>query len=66
MILRKDSRMFRTLMVLWSPVQWLPPLFPLFAEPARVGTNCTDYVKVSFRKPRKPTFNRNWMRRMFR
>lgn len=49
MILRKDSRRFRALMFVWSPVAWLPPLFPLWVEPARVGNNYLDYVKIHFR-----------------
>jgi hypothetical protein len=51
MIMREKSLKFRVLMSLWSPTQWLPPLFPLWVEHARVGANCEDYVRVTFRKP---------------
>lgn len=51
MIVHRQSLKFRVLMFLWSPTQWLPPLFPMWTEQARVGTNCEDYIRVTFRKP---------------
>jgi hypothetical protein len=46
LVMRKNSLRFRALMFLWSPTYFLPPLFGLWAEPARVGQNYTDWVKV--------------------
>jgi len=48
MILPVRSLRFRILEFVWSPVPFLPPLFPMRTEPVRVGTNYTDYVRVTF------------------
>lgn len=66
MLMRKDSCLFRALLVLWSPVEWLPPLFPMWVEQARVGADYKTYVNVSFRKPRKPAYHPGFVRRIFR
>lgn len=53
MIVRRDSLWFRTLMFLWSPTPWLPPLFPLpWTEAVRVGENTDDYIRITLRKPK--------------
>ena len=51
MILRSDSRLLKILLVLAFPSQRLPALLPLWVMQARVGSNTTDFVSVTFRKP---------------
>lgn len=51
MIVHRHSLTFRIIMFLNNPTYWLPPLFPLWTEHARVGDNTTDYLRVTFRKP---------------
>lgn len=48
MILPANSLRVRALIFLANPTQRLPQLFPLRVEHARVGTNTTDFVRVSF------------------
>jgi hypothetical protein len=48
MLMRRDGFPFRVLFWLQNPTQYLPPLFPLWTERARVGTNTTDYLNVWF------------------
>ena len=49
MIVRRDSFKFKLIMFLWSPTQWLPPLFPLRTEHVRIGDNTTDYLRITFK-----------------
>ena len=52
MLMHQDGLLFRVLFWLQNPTQYLPPLFPMWTERARVGTNTTDYLTVRFsRKP---------------
>jgi hypothetical protein len=51
MIMHRQSLKFRALMFICNPTQYLPPLFDFWTEHARVGTNTTDYIRVTFRKP---------------
>jgi len=61
MLMHQDGLLFRVLFWLQNPTQYLPPLFPMWTERARVGTNTTDYLMVRF--SRKPP--RCWSRRTF-
>ena len=49
MIFRQSSVVVKVLLFLASPTYFLPQLFPLKIERARVGDNMTDYVRVSFK-----------------
>jgi len=49
MLMRADSRTLKVLMFLSSPVPWLPSLFPLWVEHARVGNDYSTFVKVTLR-----------------
>ena len=49
MIFRQSSIIVKALLWLASPTYFLPQLFPLKIERARVGNNTTDYVKISFK-----------------
>ena len=51
MIFRANSSVVRALLWLSNPTYLLPQLFPLHIYQARVGTNTTDFVRVSFGKP---------------
>lgn len=55
MIIRADSLALRILLVFANPTMRLPSLFPLWITHARVGDNMTDYVRVTFRRP-KPQY----------
>ena len=48
MVLRENSLLVRALLVVSNPVPWLPSLLPLRMERCRIGSNMTDFVKVSF------------------
>ena len=52
MLLKQNSRLLKVIMFINSPTMYLPRLFPLFVMNARVGTNMTDYVNVSFYPPK--------------
>lgn len=49
MIVRTNSRAFRVLCFLASPVPWLPRIVPLWIEACRVGQDYTSFAKVSLR-----------------
>ena len=48
MILPTNSLRVRVLCFLANPTRFLPQLFPLRVEHVRVGSNTTDFVRVSF------------------
>ncbi len=50
MVIRQDSIKFKALMLVYSPVPWLPALLPLRVEHCRVGDNTADFVKVIWSK----------------
>ena len=50
MVMRESSILLKVLLFINNPSMRMPSLFPLWIEPARVGNNYTDYVKVSFRR----------------
>lgn len=50
MVMRESSILLKVLLFINNPSMRMPSLLPLWIEPARVGNNYTDYVKVSFRR----------------
>tara|TARA_R110000868_G_C10649034_1_gene744788 strand:+ start:473 stop:673 length:201 start_codon:yes stop_codon:yes gene_type:complete len=50
LVFHKDSRLLWVLLFIASPTALLPRLLPLCVQPARVGTNCTDFVTVTWGK----------------
>ncbi len=48
MILPANSALVRVLCFAANPTRFLPQLFPLCVMHVRVGTNTTDFVRVSF------------------
>ena len=51
MVVRANSLFVRFLLVISSPVSFLPALFPVYLESVRVGSNYTDFVRVRFTRP---------------
>lgn len=49
MILHRNSRTLKVLTFLANPTPVLPQLFPLWIEQARVGSNMTDFLRVTFK-----------------
>lgn len=50
MLVHRNSWKLKVLTFLANPTQLLPQLFPLWVEQARVGSNTTDFFRVSFKK----------------